>query len=631
MSDDKSLAPAAPSTFKLVPGMEISVEGRRCQFVSVVSLNTILVEDLDSRERQTVPLAKISKWLGEPVDRKKIPDLALIPEPRRAEGLRRQEAIDGLLKLKFRTRAEVAEVAKSLGLSVTYLYQLMQIYLRQGNWICLVPFAEKGRPRKKRLLPLVEEIVGEVIKEIYLTRNSAPMAEIEREARARCKRAGLPMPAPNSIRARVRALDPEVVVAAREGAKAARDKHGIVLGAYDEPRWPFQRWEIDHTVADVYLVDEETRLPTARPILTLVIDVFSRMVVGFHLSLRPASTLSVALALTQAVLPKDQFLKAHGIESPWDCCGLPELLFTDNAAEFDSRGLQLGCAQYGIHGQFRPLGRPHHGGRIERLIGSMMGRIRLMPGATMRSVAARGEEYDPERHAAYTVRELETRIATEICDVYHRSRHSAIGTTPLELYRFGILGDDKTPGRGLPSLPSDPLRFLIDFLPAERRSIQKYGLQIGHLRFHAPVLRALPKRSKGGDDYVVRYDPRDLSRVWVYVPDEAQYYEVPRAESQMPAVALWEVKAAIKHLREQGQSPDDEAVIQRAIERMRQMDEYAVLKSKKARKRQEIRHLDAQDRRSPPPVQAKVVPASEPAPPQADRPRIRPITDVEEW
>lgn len=631
MSDDQPLAPSAPSTFKLTPGLEISVEGRRYQFVSQVSLTAILVEDPNSQERQTVQVGKISKWLGEAIERKKVPDLALIPEVRCVEGLRRKEAIDGLLKLKFRTRSEVAEVAEGLGLSVSYLYQLTKTYLKQGNWICLVPFAEIGRPRKKRLLPLAEEIIGEVIKEIYLTRNSAPMAEIEREARTRCKRAGLPMPAPNSIRARVRALDPEVVVAAREGLKAARDKHGTLLGPHDEPRWPFQRWEIDHTVADIYLVDEETRLPTARPILTLVIDAFSRMIVGFHISLRPASTLSVALALTQAVLPKDQFLRSHGIESPWDCFGLPELLFTDNAAEFDSRGLQLGCAQYGIHGQFRPLGRPHFGGRIERLIGTMMGRIQLMPGATMRSVAARGEEYDPEQHAAYTLQELETRIATEICDVYHRSRHSAIGTTPLELYRFGILGDDKTPGRGLPSLPSDPLRFLIDFLPAERRSIQKYGLQIGHLRFHAPVLRALPKRSKGGDDYVVRYDPRNLSRVWVYAPEEGQYYEVPRAESQMPAVALWEVKAAIKHLREQGQSPDDEAVIQRAIERMRQMDEDAVLKSKKARKRQEIRRLDALERRSPPPVQAEAAPGSEPAPTQTDRPKTRPITDVEEW
>lgn len=624
--------PPAPSTFRPVPGSEVCHGGRKRLLIGPVSLRLVLVEDPSSGERTQVPVDELTLWVGESATEKKVPDLALIPDKRREEGLRRLEAIEGLLGQKFRTRESVKNVAAELGLSTSHLYELMQRYRRLGSWTCLVPFGEKGRKRKKKLPALTEEIIREVIDEFYLTRNQARIIDIEKEVRARCKRAGLRPPAPNSVRARIRALDPAIVVAAREGEKAARDRHGVVLGAHDEPRWPFQRWEVDHTVADCFLVDEESRLPIARPILTIVIDAFSRMVTGFHVSLRPASTLSVGLALTHAVLPKGDFLKSHNIESPWDCFGLPEKLFTDNATEFDSRGLQLGCAQYRIHGQFRPLGRPHFGGRVERLIGTMMGRIQLMPGATMRSVAERGEEYDPEKHAAYTLQELETRIATEICDVYHRSRHSTIGTTPLELYTFGVLGDDKTPGHGLPFQPSDPTRFLLDFLPVERRSVQKYGLQIHGIRFHAPILRALPKKAKDGEDYVVRYDPRDLSKVWVYDPNEAQYFEIPRAQSHLPAVALWEVNAAIKHLRERGQKADDEAVIQRAVERLRQMDQEAVLKSKKARKRQELRRLDARERPRIPAIERPQAPHVPEQPlPTTQRPRIQPITDVEGW
>jgi putative transposase len=629
--------PPVPSVFRLVPGIEVGHRGRKRLLVAQVSINLILIEDPTSGERTQVPVHELAPWLGEtgPV-RKKVPDLALIPDNRRAEALRRKEAIDGLLQLKHRTRASVNNAAVELGLSASHLYGLMQRYQRQGTWTCLAPFVEKGRPRKKNLPALTEEIIKEVVEELYLTRNHARLADVVREARVRCERAGQLPPAPNSVRARVRALDPATVVAAREGQKAARDRHGIVLGAHDEPRWPFQRWEIDHTVADCYLVDEETRLPIARPVLTVVIDAFSRMVAGFYVSLRPPSTLSVALALTHAVLPKADFLKSHAIESPWDCSGLPEKLFTDNAAEFDSRGLQFGCAQYQIHGQFRPLGRPHFGGRVERLIGTLMGRLKLMPGATLSSIAERGEGYDPEKHAAYTLRELETRIATEVCDVYHRSRHSAIGTTPLDLYTFGILGDDKTPGHGLPFQPSDPARFLLDFLPAERRTIQRYGLQIHGIRFHAPILRALPKKAKDGEDYVVRYDPRDLSKVWLYVPDEAQYFEVPRALSHLPPVALWEVKAATKDLQAQGSKTDDEEAVQRAIERIRVMDGEAVRKSKQARKRQELRRLDARERAAatepavPPAVEQTASDGLE-APSPAPRRRIQPIADLEAW
>jgi putative transposase len=79
--------------------------------------------------------------------------------------------------------------------------------------------------------------------------------------------------------------------------------------------------QIDHTLVDVVIVDELKRLPLGRPWLTLAIDVASRMVTGFYLSLDAPSTLSVALALTQAVLPKDLWLCDRELELAWPACG----------------------------------------------------------------------------------------------------------------------------------------------------------------------------------------------------------------------------------------------------------------------------------------------------------------------
>lgn len=628
-----------PVAFEFRAGQQVEHQGRHRTIVSQLALSLFLVEDVETQERVQAHVDSIRIWRGNPTQvTPKVPDLATIPQEKIDLGIKRQAAIKGLLAMKYRTRGDVKIVGEELGLSVSQLYALMKRYESEGGWTCLTPHLLIRKPRAKRLPKLAEEIIQEAIDALYLDRHQAAAQEIVSEAQRRCKSAGLKPPAPNSIRARIRARDAKAVVEARQGKKAARDRFGPVLGPYDEPRWPLQRIAIDHTVADLFVVDEESRLPIARPILTLMIDEFSRAVVGMHLSLYPPSTLSVALALTHGILPKSAFLKKHEIAAPWEICGLPNALFTDNAAEFDSRGLAAGCARYDIEGQFRPLGRPHFGGRIERLIGTVMGRLKLMPGATMRSVAERGDEYDPEKAAAYTLAEAETRIATEILEVYHRTVHGGTGVAPLKLYEFGVLGDDKTPGRGLPRMPTDPQRLLIDFLPLERRTIQDYGIQLDFLRYHSPVLRAFHRQEHKKEQFVVRYDPRDLSRVFLFNPEDGEYLEIPRANAHFPAVALWEVKAAIKHLKEAGADPDDEAAIHRAIERMRRMDEDAIEKSKRARRNVELRRLDRLSRlppakREPPPAQvASDTPGADPnTPAAAPARRIRPITDVEAW
>jgi len=89
------------------------------------------------------------------------------------------------------------------------------------------------------------------------------------------------------------------------------------------------------------------------------------------------------------------------VDLPWPVCGLPQCLHLDNAKEFRSDALTRGAAQYDIELQYRPPVTPHRGGYIERLIGTVMGAHRLLPGATGHSVAERGP--DPEVTAAMTL------------------------------------------------------------------------------------------------------------------------------------------------------------------------------------------------------------------------------------
>ena len=98
--------------------------------------------------------------------------------------------------------------------------------------------------------------------------------------------------------------------------------------------------QIDHTTVDVYRRRSRcTARPIQRPWLTLAIDVASRMVAGFYLSLEAPSAASVALAIHHAVTRKAQWLAARGVKGDWPVSGLPDVIHLDNAREFRSRAL----------------------------------------------------------------------------------------------------------------------------------------------------------------------------------------------------------------------------------------------------------------------------------------------------
>ena len=470
------------------------------------------------------------------------------------------------------------------------------------------------------------------------------MKEIVHAVRVICRSQNLKPPSPTTIRARMLERPPGEVIHAREGPAAARKAGRYVEGPGEEPVFPLQRIQIDHTVADLFVIDPEHHGSVARPILTVAVDEFSRCVVGFRLRLARPSTLSVALALHHAVFPKTMYCSRLGIESGWEMYGKPDWLFTDNAAEFDSEGLRLGCEQHNIHHIFRPLHAPHFGGRVERLIGTLMGRLRLIPGATMRNIEERGEDYDPEKHAAYTIEEAERRIAIMIADIYHRETHQALKIAPRKLWEFGLFGSDEAPGRGqLPAFPTNADRFLLDFLPAKRRTIQDYGITINGLFYNWPVLKGLRMRH-AREQFIVRFNPDDVTRIWVWDPEQFEYYAIPLASGRPAPAPLWEIDRAIAALRVEGWDSENENFIFRKLEQLRQEDDQAAAKVKKARlaiaRRNEAKHtsiyLPPTKPVTPPPAAAPDEPAAaapandDPASNDAPR-RTRPKPTVDGW
>lgn len=630
--------------FRPAPGVDVDLDGRPGRIVSLVSLSEVLIEDLASGERVRKIVDVLKPWLGEaPKPPPAPPDLATIPKERMAEGQRRLEVMLELDKLKRPTRLVVGEYAQKLGLSTGHLYALYKDWRNGCGLTGLIPHVRKRKKRAKRLPPAIGAIIDANIDRLFFERGET-IKQTHRAVAVACHAQGFKPPSPTTVRARIMESPPEKLALARRGSLVMPEAPRSVEGPGEEPLFPLSRIEIDHTVADIFVTDPQYHGAVARPILTLGIDAFSRCVVGFKLRLARPSTLSLALTLHNAVFPKTLYCSRLGLSVDWPMYGKPDWIFTDNASEFDSEGLCLGCEQHQIKHLFRPVDRPQFGGRIERLIGTLMGRLRLMPGATMRSIQERGEDYDPERTAVYTIDEAERRIARMIAEIYHVEKHSALNVAPRDLWKFGLTGNDEIPGRGdLPEFPTNPERFLLDFLPLKRRTIQEYGIAIEGLKYNWPILKGL-RRKYAGEQLIVRYNPDDITRVWVWDPGTFEYHQIPLANGRGDVTPLWEVKRAIAAVEARGYDPANEALIFKTLEDFRQEDDRKAAQVKSARLANERRREAGKTvmllpprtnaPALPPPAAQTVVPPPDPVQAddaQATPARRRPDIDVEDW
>lgn len=486
---------------------------------------------------------------------------------------------------------------KQLGLSRRQVYVLVGRY-REGSGLVtdLARESSDGGKGKTRLGEPVESVIREMIATRYLKRQKLALAVVYRDIVQACKAQGLAVPARNTVASRLKMMHPSKVERSRGGANAARPLQAAG-GKVPEIGVLLLQVQIDHTVIDVIVVDELDRQPIGRPYLTVAIDVCSRCLVGMVITLEAPSALTVGLCLGHVCCDKRPWLDSLGVEVEWPMSGKPQQLYLDNAAEFKGEALRRGCEQHGIELDYRPPGRPHYGGIVERVIGTAMAKVHELPGTTFSNPVERGS-YDSERTAVLTLRELERWLTLAVA-TYHGSVHGSLEQTPASLWAAGVAQF------GVPPVVTNPTAFLIDFLPVIRRTLTRTGFVIDHVHYFADVLKPWISRRDQLDKFIIRRDPRDISRVWVLEPEGSQYVEIPYRTLSHPAVTVWEQRQALTRLRQQGRDQVDEQSVFAMIEQMRTITQTASKATRKSRRDQERRrHLKGPqsfDRVAPPP------------------------------
>ena len=281
-------------------------------------------------------------------------------------------------------------------------------------------------------------------------------------------------------------LEPALLVLARKGSEAYRQECELVY------RWetasPNALWQADHTPLDVAVVDDKGRV--VRPWLTLIEDDYSRCVCGFYLSVDHPNALHTALALRHAIYPKGK--------ATWPVCGIPQRLYTDRGRDFLSKHLAEICLRLHIEVVRTRPRRPRGKGKVERLFGSLnTGLLRTLPGYT------KAPAPDPSP-SLLTLKQLEAKLEAFITDVYLVRAHRSTGQPPLERWQAGGFVPQQPPDWSI----LDTLLLTV----SRPRRILKDGIHFRGLRYLSTVLTAYV-----GEWVTIRYDPRDLAEIRVYL------------------------------------------------------------------------------------------------------------------
>jgi transposase InsO family protein len=200
------------------------------------------------------------------------------------------------------------------------------VLARWAIYLRTLPAALAGRRREfakcpgARTLALRAERIIDAVLTQWLPRQrqlAHPMRDVTMEVRRNCKRAGIKPVSRATVARRWEALRAQQAFALADEPGAAIPPGHLIATK------PLELVQIDHTQADVFVVDEAMRRAIGRPWLSVAIDVASRAVVGIYLAMERPNAATVALLLTRVALPKAGWLASLGLDDvDGRCCAM---------------------------------------------------------------------------------------------------------------------------------------------------------------------------------------------------------------------------------------------------------------------------------------------------------------------
>ncbi|NPU99905.1 MAG: DDE-type integrase/transposase/recombinase [Brevinematales bacterium] len=334
-------------------------------------------------------------------------------------------------------------------------------------------------------------------------------------------------------------------VSSRYGAKKYELIYRPILGRSDAGLLgPGSLYQIDATIGDVYLASAFNRdLIIGRPVIYMVIDVFTRVVAGMYVGLEGPSWVGAMMALSNAASDKVNFCAEYGIiigENDWPCKHIPEAILADRG---EMEGGKPETMIESLHVKIQNAS-PYRGdmkGIIERHFLTIKDKVKpFVPGFVDVDFKERGAR-DYRMDAHMDIREF-TALIIKMVVKYNNNKwlghiwldEMAIGDdvdpVPLKLWNWGI----KNRVGKLRWIPEDIVK--LNLMPTGTASVTERGIRFASMYYKSEKTvsenwfeRA---RNKGSWRIDISYEPRNMDFIYIRSADGRSFDKCHLIESR---------------------------------------------------------------------------------------------------
>lgn len=358
--------------------------------------------------------------------------------------------------------------------------------------------------------------------------------------------------------------DPKNEITKRQGSRVYHQKYKGIIGnsTQDAGLGPATLWQTDSTPLDIFCVSSINRnILVSKPLLHLVIDVYSRLIVGFSLTFESLNSYSGAmLALLNSMTPKKEFCKRYGIdiEDEWDVACVPQRIFTDRG-ELNGKQVEGAIEGLGISIQNSPPYFPQAKGIIESMFFHMTSRIKphVDGGVNGNRVRERGEA-DFRLKANLSIEEVSAILIR--CIIFYNNFHviedypltelmieKGVEKVPRKIWEFGL----KHQKGQLRVLPREVIQ--MHLLPTQVSSITAKGVKFKQLLYASEYSLKnnwfQTARINGSSKIKIWYDPRDLTNIYTNNEENNGFHKLTLLDhlTKFKNKGIEEIEQIVKH------------------------------------------------------------------------------------
>ncbi|UWR33529.1 Mu transposase C-terminal domain-containing protein [Sulfitobacter sp. W027] len=493
--------------------------------------------------------------LSEAAFRKRILELA---DRYQELGLKWDEVMDAI-RIKLQNDPHFASRASKLP-AVRTIQKYRKDYCTMGQ-LGLVDKRNQSGNYTVRYDEIFREVVLDLLESSYLTSDRMNMTELVRESRRQylkrfSEQRSKGKPGNHGEKAVKSIIDSYIphsdVIKRRQGKKAAR-KALLQAGSFQMIEHAYDRLETDSTQADIYVIYDGKLI---RPWVTIVIDAATGFIVGLVVSLENPTGLTTATALYEAMTGNDEeFFDRFGIVNRVSVAGHPLTVVADQGSENSGSILNRLLSMTAIELQKNIPGHPEKKPFVERAMSTFKNFVTRLDGATQTRELSPKERYERAKaEACWTFDEFVQKVQVWRYDVYgvipRRRVQSPLKRreSPIESWRR------LTTEYYVPEPPRKQQLTQMFFHHAEKRTVHKYGIEVGYVQYSSEELRMLEKDAKSKLVVEVRINPADIREIIVSHPKSGKAFYASCKDPDMPAISVAERDRIIALNR---RDPDD--------------------------------------------------------------------------